>query len=269
MKHIKISAIAIALTSLATTTAMAQSTKTNAWEGAYGQVGAGWGMFVPSIGSGSATTKNTGVAPAGIPGVPAGTPLTALGYPASITSGVSGSNINNVSTGLVNLAAGYNFGLTSTWVLGLAATYYPGASSGATGTLNVAPTTMTGTLGTVPIPGVSQTASYQVKNLYSIVATPGYALDKDRLVYGKIGYTGASIGLSSPTIAYNTTNLSGFALGLGYKQILTGSIYAFGEVNYATYGNTTASATSNTGTAVSAPIKGTGSDFLVGLGYRF
>jgi hypothetical protein len=269
MKHIKISAIALALTSFAATNALAQSTKTNAWEGVYGQAGVGYGMFVPSIGSGTAATKNTVVAPAGIPGVPAGTPLTALGYPASVNQNVSASNVNNVNTGIAALAAGYNFGITSEWLLGLAATYYPGASSGATGTLNVAPTSINGLLGTLPVQGASTTASYQVKNLYSIIATPGYALDKDRLVYGKVGYTGATIGLSAPTIAYNTTNLHGFTVGLGYKQILVDSIYAFGEINYASYGNSTASATTTTGTAVSAPIKGTGTDLLVGIGYRF
>jgi hypothetical protein len=45
--------------------------------------------------------------------------------------------------------------------------------------------------------------------------------------------------------------------------------YAFGEFNYASYGSQTASATTTTGTSVSNSIKGTGTDVIVGLGYRF
>jgi outer membrane immunogenic protein len=239
MKTVKISALVLAMAGVFATSANAQSAKANAWEGAYGQVGVGWGMFVPSVSNGTAVQPTRA---------------------GNLNLTNSASNVNNVSTGLVNLAVGYNFGINQNWLLGLGATYYPGASSGATGQLN---TYYRGAL-----LSTSQ-ASYQVKNLYSIVLTPGYAIDKDRLAYAKIGYTGATIGLSTPDLPYNTNNLSGLALGLGYKQIITGSIYAFGEVNYATYGNTTATGTTTTGATVTNQIKGTGTDILVGIGYRF
>ena len=176
---------------------------------------------------------------------------------------------------MVNLAAGYNFGINETWVLGLAATYYPGASTSATGTLSVAPTTITSPYGAAvgspaAVAGASTVATYNVKNLYSIVLTPGYAIDKDRLAYAKVGYTGATIGLSGPTLAYQTTNLTGYSLGLGYKQMITSSIYAFGEVNYAGYGNKTISATLTNGTKLNGmTVSGVGTDVLVGVGYRF
>jgi outer membrane immunogenic protein len=257
MKQLKMAALAIALTA-ATGTAMAQSSKTNAWEGAYGQIGVGFGMFVPKIGSGTAVT-------------PTPAPLPSYGYPSSISQAASASSVNNVNTGLINLAAGYNFGINETWVVGLAATYYPGASSAATGQLSVAPTTISSPVApTQPIPGGSSTATYNIKNLYSIVLTPGYALNKDQLAYLKVGYTGATIGLSGPTLAYQSTNLTGLSLGLGYKQMVTESLYAFGEINYATYGNQTISATLTTGTRLQGmTVSGTGTDILVGLGYRF
>jgi len=237
MKTVKISAIVLAMAGAFVTNAHAQSAKTNAWEGLYGQVGVGWGGFNPTVSNGTAITA-------------AGTNLNS-----------SASNVNNISTGLVNLAAGYNFGITNEFILGLAATYYPGASSGATGNLNYY--TQSGRL-----VGTSN-ASYQVKNLYSIVLTPGYSIDKDRLVYAKVGYTGATIGLSTPDLAYNTNNLSGYSLGLGYKQIISGGIFGFGEINYASYGNVTATGTTAAGLRISNQIKGTGMDVLVGLGYRF
>jgi hypothetical protein len=247
MKKIKIAALTLALTSLAAGSAMAQSSKKNAWEGFYGQAGVGFGIFTPSLSNGTPT------------------------YPApysAVPAAMSTSSINNVNTGLVNLAAGYNFGINESYVLGIAATYYPGASSSATGVLSVNQTT-----GNPAYNGLNNqtTATYNVKNLYSIVLTPGYVIDKDRLAYAKVGYTGATIGLSSPILPYSATNLSGIALGLGYKQMVTSSIYAFGEVNYASFGNTTASTiTSSNGVSFSGVgVKGTGTDLLVGLGYRF
>ena len=257
MNRFKISALALALASIATTSAMAQSSKANAWEGAYGQIGVGYGSFMPSIGGGTATTATP-------------SPLPSYGYPATISQTTSASSVNNISTGLVNLALGYNWGINESYVLGLAATYYPGASSGATGVLNIAPTTINGGLGAKAVAGASTTASYNIKNLYSIVLTPGYTIDKDRLAYAKVGYTGATIGLSSPVLPYNSTNLTGFTLGIGYKQMVTSSVYAFGEVNYGMYGSQTISQTTTTGTAVTGmTVKGNGLDLLVGVGYRF
>jgi len=247
MKQLKITALALAITSIAASSAMAQSAKANAWEGFYGQVGVGFGIFTPSLSNGSAK------------------------YPApysAIPASVSPSNVNNVNTGLMNLAAGYNFAINESYILGIGATYYPGASSSATGVMNVNQTTGNPAYNAL---NSSTTATYNVKNLYSIVLTPGYVIDKDRLAYAKVGYTGATIGISSPIIAYNTTNLTGYTLGLGYKQILTGSIYAFGEFNYAVYGNSSVNAiTSSNGVLISGlSAKGIGTDILVGLGYRF
>lgn len=243
MKQLKMTALAIALTGLASGTALAQS-KANAWEGAYGQIGVGYGNFTPSIDNGSATIPTGRSAP----------------YPTSLAGTTSATNINNINTGLVNLAVGYNFGINANYVLGIGASYYPGASSSATGTLN--------TLYNGNIVG-STTATYNISNLYNVFLSPGYVIDKDRLAYLKIGYTGATIGLSSPVIPYNTTNLTGYNLGLGYKQMITEKLYLLGEVNYASYGSQNASTTTTTGVAVSNNVKGTGMDILVGLGYRF
>ncbi len=243
MKKIKIAALTLALTSLAAGSAMAQS-KTNAWEGFYAQVGVGYGMFSPTIANGTANV------PAGVVG---GT---------AFTTSTTATNVNNIGTGLANLAGGYNFAINKDYVLGIGASYYPGASSGATGTLNII-NPLTGA------PLTSSVATYNVKNLYSITLNPGYVIDKDRLAYAKVGYTGATIGLSSSSIPYSTTSLTGYTLGLGYKQMVTSSFYAFGEVNYAQYGSKTANVTAYGVVPISASVKGTGTDFLVGAGYRF
>ena len=257
MKTVKISALVLAMAGVFATSANAQSAKANAWEGAYGQVSVGYGMFTPSVGTGTATAPLTGAARV---------------YGTSFTQSTSASSINNVNTGTAALGLGYNFGVNKDYVVGIGINYYPGASSGATGTLATGGGTLSRTgvpSTTIPANNNAGVLTYNVKNLYSITINPGYVIDKDRLAYAKIGYTGATIGLSGAGIPYNTVNLSGLALGLGYKQMVTSSLYLLGEVNYATYGNKTASATSDSGTALSTPVKGTGLDFLVGVGYRF
>jgi outer membrane immunogenic protein len=266
MKTVKISALALAMMGVFATSANAQSVKVNAWEGAYGQVGVGYGLFVPKIGSGSAVSSTGNVPGTSIP-------ATRYGFPATVTQSASASNVNNVNTATASLSAGYNFGINQTWTLGLGASYYPGASSGATGQLSLAPTTITSPVaGSKAVDGGSTTATYNIKNLYSIVVSPGYAIDKDRLAYAKLGYTGATVGLSGPSLAYQTTNLTGWTLGLGYKQMVTESLYAFGEVNYASYGtkNISATLTNSAGTSLQGmTVSGNGTDILVGVGYRF
>ena len=245
MKTVKISALVLAMAGVFATSANAQSAKANAWEGFYGQIGVGYGMFNPTVSNGTASIPANGVA---------------RGSPA-FTAVTSATDVNNISTGLANLSVGYNFGINSSFILGLGVSYYPGASSSATSTVNIK--TASGTLLD------SGEARYNIKNLYSITLNPGYVIDKDRLAYAKIGYTGATIGLSSADIPYTTANLTGYALGLGYKQMVTASLYAFGEVNYASYGNKTASSTAYGVVPVTTTLKGTGTDILVGVGYRF
>jgi len=254
MNQLKMSALVLALTGIATGSAMAQSSKTNAWEGADVAVSAGYGQFTPKIGSGTTSTLTVPVG---------GGAYTQIGGNVAATA-------NNVNTGTANISAGYNWGITSEYLLGLRATVYTGASSSATGSMAV---TAAGGGSPYPVPAgtaiQSANVQYNVKNLYSVVLTPGYAIDKDRLVYAKVGYTAATIGLNGPTLAYSTVGLSGYALGLGYKQMITGSLYMLGEFNYAGFSNKTATVTNTSGVNITAPFGGSGMDFLVGVGYRF
>jgi opacity protein-like surface antigen len=234
------------------TSANAQSTKANAWEGAYGQVSVGYGMLSPSIGDGTASVPKNVI----YPGSPANTATT------------QAANVNNISTGLASIAGGYNFGITKDYVLGIGAQFSPGASSSATGQLN--------TIAQPGIPGVpagtkldTQNATYNIKNLYAITLSPGYVIDKDRLAYFKVGYTGVTVGISTQNIPYNTVNLTGYTLGVGYKQMITDSLYLLGEINYASYGQKTANVTAYGVIPISQPVKASGTDLLVGVGYRF
>ena len=82
-----------------------------------------------------------------------------------------------------------------------------------------------------------------------------------------MGYTGASFDTGG-----DTTNYTGYSLGLGYKQIISGGLYGFGEVNYASYGNQTSSQSGVvSGSVLSTSVTSSANvtNLLVGLGYKF
>lgn len=117
--------------------------------------------------------------------------------------------------------------------------------------------------------------------------TPGYAIDKDKLIYAKVGYSSVQGQLQAPT-SYSvpgysniplsvkfpqgqTSNLSGFILGLGYKQMIKSGFYGFAEANYMSYGNLTVTQSSTTRptTNLSSTISLNSYQLLLGLGYQF
>ncbi|QWD60951.1 outer membrane protein [Polynucleobacter sp. MWH-UH35A] len=232
MKTVKISALALAMAGVFATSAHAQSAKTNAWEGFYAEAAVGYAAFSPTV---------------------TGARLAPTGYPAGVTVPVATST-TDLNTATNKLGVGYNYGINDKFTLGLAASYAIGASSAAGGTFNA---------GTGP-----KWFNYQLKNIWSVTLNPGYVIDKDSLVYGKVGATGNTMGLNGQTANYQTNNFTGYVLGLGYKQMVTQSIYLLGEVNYASLSSKTATLATSSG-PITANLGGSGYDFIVGLGYRF
>ena len=104
----------------------------------------------------------------------------------------------------------------------------------------------------------SETDQYNKKDSYNIFISPSIVIDKDKLAYAKVGYTGANV-----TSDGDNTSLNGYSLGLCYKQIISGGLYGFGEVNYASYANT------NIGGGATGSFSANSTNVLVGLGYKF
>ena len=234
--------LVVALLSAAATGAMAQS----AFEGAYGQLGIGYGNVSPSV-------SNVTVS-----GSAGGTTLT--NFPLSSSVGNS-----NDFTGTATI--GYNFGVAKDFLLGIGAEYSPLASGSSNVNANYGPDSA----------GAWYRASttFKIENSYNIFLTPAIAIDKDKLAYAKVGYTGASAKAAGQTV-----NLTGYSLGLGYKQIISGGWYGFGEVNYAAYGNqnlstsynsvvTVGGTTYNVPTTAKATVSANTMNVLVGVGYKF
>lgn len=116
--------------------------------------------------------------------------------------------------------------------------------------------TSEGTVSFIDDQGASVSEKYKNQNTYNIFLSPGYAISKDKLAYAKVGYTGTTYKF--PESSYN---LTGYSLGLGYKQIINGGLYGFAEGNYLSYGNKT--------TENGSKISGNSMNLLVGLGYKF
>jgi opacity protein-like surface antigen len=210
------------LLAAATTVLAGSAMAQSAFEGFYGQIGVGYESVSPSFSGGTV----------------AATPTTRTPY------SISSDNINGF-TG--NVALGYTFALSPAFTLGLGAEYAPLESSSANYTLR--------------IPAVAYTEKGNTKktNSYNIFLAPGVVIDKDKLVYVKVGYTGMSL-----KSANDTTNFTGYSAGLGYKQMISGSLYGFAEVNYAKYGNQNIG-----GAGVTGNLNASATNALVGIGYKF
>lgn len=236
MKTVKISALVLAMAGVFASSANAQSAKTNPWEGFYAEAAVGWGQFNPTINNASIQSTRFG------------------GRTLPVTT-----QQDNLSSGKNKIGLGYTFGIDDKYTLGIAASYSLGASSAANGsfyaTVNGANTPSTW-------------FKYQIKDVWSVTLNPGYAIDKDKLAYAKVGMTGNTMGINGGTANYQTVNFTGYVLGLGYKQLVTKSIYVLGEVNYAGISSKTATIQTSGG-PLSGNVGGSGVDVMVGVGYKF
>uniref|UniRef100_UPI004048A644 outer membrane protein n=1 Tax=Orrella sp. TaxID=1921583 RepID=UPI004048A644 len=179
------------------------------------------------------------------------------------------ANLSNIASPSVNsaplvLGLGYTFLVKDKFTLGLGVDY----------------SALTQTTNTVGFyyPGTGSTNVYNynftVSNRFSLFVTPGYAIDRDKLAYVKLGYTNQRIKYSQTNCCSapsNTDNVNGYVLGLGYKQILTQGLYAFVEANYYAYEKSRLSSTyaDGPGGTVSASPSSSAYNFLVGVGYKF
>jgi hypothetical protein len=158
------------------------------------------------------------------------------------TYSVSSSNLHYF-TGTV--AAGYYFPVSNAFLLGIGAEYSPIESSSTNYTVNI------------PSAKFSESQGVKKVNSYNIFISPAWAIDKEKLAYVKVGYAGAQYK------AENTDNFTGYSLGIGYRQIISGNWYGFGESNYASYGN------QNLASNASGTVSVKAMNLLVGVGYKF
>jgi|LauGreDrversion2_2_1035103.scaffolds.fasta_scaffold71152_1 outer membrane immunogenic protein len=213
---------------LVTTNAQAQS----AFEGFYGQLGAGYQFFNDK--STNATFKPTGSSTIRSQSITNATP-----------QGFAGT-----------IALGYNKAITKNYLLGFGAEYNPFATNEASRTI----TTSAGT---------SFQGHIKQNSYYNIFITPTYSFDEDKVVYLKAGWSQSNA--SNPYISYNQSGPS-FGLGYkqffsgSWYGFAEANYIVYGNTTYSiqipasdTRGSGISSAT-NSGNMLSG---------LAGIGYKF
>jgi len=152
---------------------------------------------------------------------------------------------------------GYMRAISDNFLLGIGAEYNPLASKSGNYTYAVS--------------GANINGHYELQNTYNVFLSPATPVGADGLLYGKVGYTSTSIEATDSGNS-NSNSLSGFSLGLGYRQTIQAGLYGFGEVNYASYGNQTSSQTgtiSGHPASISITSSANATNLLVGIGYKF
>ena len=168
----------------------------------------------------------------------------------------------NLSVFTGNIGAGYSFRVAPQWLLAVSFDYMPTASGSAK--TNVSFPNVSGLSGL--------NGSYQMKNPYNFSVIPGYELSMNQVLYGKVAYTGATVVYSDSVIPATEVKMSGYTLGLGYKQALQNQLYVFAEGLYTKFEDKTASTNgAYSGGLLNSSLTAGASGFsvLVGAGYRF
>jgi hypothetical protein len=263
--------IAMSVMSLFAGSALAQS----AFSGFYGQVSTGYeSNSLGSLSGGSTEIPNN----------------------KSDTIGLSSSQTFGGAP--LVFGVGYYWQASDKWLIGVGADYsaLSQTSSSISGPVTNAPgNTLLAAGATV----TGNNASLKLSDRFNIFITPAYAIDKDKLVYLKAGYSQVASQFSRHTSATRTfngvstttpatagtlsSNEGGYLIGLGYKQIITKGLYGFVEGNYMAYSAPSYSATATvnaTNNLHNVTTTGTRTQYynfaslnsyqlLVGLGYAF
>jgi opacity protein-like surface antigen len=222
------------LVAAAATVVASSAMAQSAFEGAYGQIGIGYENVSPSYSASPLVVSGAGSFP--------------------LSTSISGSgSLNGVAT------IGYMKQITKDFLLGIGAEYEPINSQSADFAYSISSLNS------------RSSGTWKKENSYNIFLSPATPVGKDGLIYGKVGYTGASVKATESGTS-NSNNLTGYSLGLGYKQIIQGGLYGFGEVNYASYSNnstTISGTTSGRAYSFTNTISANTTNVMVGLGYKF
>ncbi|MBU3605328.1 outer membrane beta-barrel protein [Polynucleobacter sp. MWH-Creno-3A4] len=159
-----------------------------------------------------------------------------------------------------NFNVGYNFPVSQSFILGLQAALQPITSGGIQVQKN---------------PGTP--TDFQNKSRYDFSVLPGFLIDPDNMIYGKVGYSYTKENVNNADGSWATTlNYSGYVLGLGVKSFAVGNLvglknlYGFAEYNYAGYGAKSYSVVNSNGRSTySSNISLNSSTGLLGIGYIF
>lgn len=212
----------------------------SAFEGFYGQIATGY--------------ENNSVANTGLTMTDPATPSDGLAFP--------GGNNPTSSTAPIVIGLGYNHTLSSSFLMGFGVDY----------------SVLQTNVGNSWINGAnSGEVNYKVSNRLNLFVTPTYIVDNSAIAYAKIGYSTQTVKAqytngaeSANGSSMGSGNASGYVLGLGYKQMIYGGFYGFGEANYYSYSKVTLNSQLTDTTLITNFSPSTSAyNFLIGIGYKF
>jgi outer membrane immunogenic protein len=184
------------------------------------------------------------------------------------------------------LGLGYNFSVAPKWLLGLGVDYSALSQTSSNFSQTITSAFEDGVSDPTNVGAKINGNSVKVSNRVNIFVAPSYEIDKDKLLYLKAGYSmvnvkyqGGSSGQAPDGSAITgfqplngNKNVSGFLVGLGYKQVISGGLYGFAEGNYMSYGKANISSSVNNGSSTTTSSVNPSLNsyqLLVGIGYRF
>ena len=179
--------------SLGATCAWSQS----AFKGFYGQISAGYGTSSPDSDGGSGAAVIGGTS-----------------YPFTF---VTEHDTHRDFMGTA--AVGYTFSISKKFLLGVGAEFTKNSGDW---------TTIT----TTNNYNVQTTDEYKIANSFDFFLSPSYAIGEDKLVSAKVGYAVSQTENDITGTESSNHETSGYILGLGYKQIIKGSLYGLAEFDY-------------------------------------
>jgi hypothetical protein len=242
----KIKLLVAAATTVVASSAMAQS----AFQGFYGQIATGY--------------ENNAFGSTNFTGTQA---------PNTRDTWNSGNQTANGMPLVIGL--GYNYSVAPKWLLGVGVDY---------SALSQESSKYNSPFSTAPRSYLSG-STLQASNRFNIFVTPGYEIDKNKLVYLKAGYSMVTIKQTFPPSytdgfdpADSNANLrfgsqsktvGGYVVGLGYKQMISGGFYGFAEANYMGYSKPSFASTNPTAYTASSSPSLNSYQALVGVGYKF
>jgi opacity protein-like surface antigen len=193
--------------------------------------------------------------------------------PGSSNDTWTSGNQNSSGAPLV-IGLGYNFSVAPKWLVGVGVDY--SAISQETSNYNSTYSTGSSTF----LSG----SKLQTSNRTNIFVTPGYEIDKDKLVYLKAGYSMVTVKQTFPTyytdgwdatqngpvsLGSQSKTVGGYVVGLGYKQMINSGLYGYFEANYMSYSKPSFSATTSSAYTLSSSPSLNSYQALVGVGYKF
>ena len=165
-------------------------------------------------------------------------------------------NMGDISSVPLMLGGEYTWALNNQYTLGLGLEYNPLASNEATWTIRESTS------------GASEVGKAKVSNTTAVYLKPGMAIDKDSLIYAKLGYVSIKTSSTDTSGATESGNTNAYSIGVGYRKDFSNTLYVFGEAS-ALSGISKDEAIPDVTPAIKYKSTASGTTLLLGIGYRF